>query len=319
MPIKKIRFLFLPLVYALLLFACSNGVTHHNYIAYGYGTIWDVHLYEGTSQECEQLARDINESSRYFDVTETGMIEGGLNKLNQTNDYVTLDPMVIEALRKAEAIRVETEGAYDYRLGDLVDAWLSCLEEGKLLDESTRISLLEKALATSVAINGNQAKRNGEGKIDLGGLAKGYCCQKLKETLDSKGYSKYLVNGGTSSLLIGEKGSGDGTVRVIMSDAEEETSFHAKNASVSCSSVNRQHYEIGGITYSHIIDPCSGLALSKYRAVYLLGDDPCALDAYSTAAMVRDLDFAEFLEGKGIKAAYVKDGSVIYASEGFLD
>ena len=312
-------FLSLPLVLGAVLSACSNGIVHHNYIAYGYGTVWDVHLYEGTNQECEDLARDINESSQYFDVTETGTIEGGLNKLNQSNEFVTLDPMVIEALEKAEAIRVETEGAYDYRLGNLTDAWLSCLKEGRLLEESTRISLLEKALATSVEINGNQAKRKGEGKIDLGGLAKGYCCRKLKETLDSKGYSKYLVNGGTSSLLIGEKGSGDGTVRVIMSDAEEETSFHAKNASVSCSSVNRQHYEIDGVTYSHIIDPSNGMAVSKYQAVYLLGEDACALDAYSTAAMVRDLDFAEFLEEKGIKVAYINEGSVVYATEGFLD
>ena len=315
----KRSFFLLTLAISSSLFSCSNGMIHHNYVAYGYGTFWDIHLYEGTGEECKSLGYDVNASSPYFDVTATGQIEGGLNRLNATHDYVTLDPMVIEALQKAEQLRVETEGAFDYRLGNLTDSWIACLEQGKALEPSIRDDLLYKALSTSVEINGHQARRLGEGKIDLNALSKGYYCNKIKETLVKLSYTKYLVNAGTSSLLIGEKGSGDGTVRVIMSDTGGRDSFHVKNVFVSCSSINRQHYEIEGKTYSHIVDPSTGEAISKYQAVYLVGQDGCALDAYSTAAMVRDLDFGKSLENKGIKIAYIRDSKVLYATSGFLD
>ena len=298
-----------------LLSSCSS--VHHALSAYGYGTAWTIHLYQGSEADCQRIADFVSSSSRYFDVSESGGGEKGLYALNHSEDFVELDPMVIEALGKAIELERETQGAFCYHLGEVTDLWISCLEKDELPAEEELSAALSRAKETSVEISGTRAKRIGRGKIDLNALGKGYCCEKIRESLREKGISKYLVDGGTSSILIGENSGSSGEVKVILADAPSRY-FMAKNASVSCSSSTRQEYEIGGVRYSHIVDPKSGQAKVVYDAVYLRGDDPCALDAYSTAAMVSPVGFAKTLEEKGISCAYVQEGKVVYETDGFL-
>ena len=315
---SRMGFAFLPfLCLTASLFSCTGKEVHHNYFVYAYGTYWDIHLYEGNDADCAELADFVVSSSRLFDTTDLGEAPSGLNALNKTHDYVQVDPLVREALQKAIAYEEETGGAFNYHVGELTSLWISALEKGEVLSDEVREDALTKAKATRAEINGDSVRRIGEGIIDLNAMSKGFCCSKIKEKLEAKGFTKYFVNAGSSSLLIGENHSSDGTMKVGLSDAEGRY-FKTKNAAVSCSSVSRQSYEIGGATYSHIVDPFTGKAKAKYQAVYLCGDDACDLDAYSTAAMVSDLGFASILEGKGISYAYVEKGTVTYESEGFL-
>ncbi len=300
-----------------LLFSCAGESVHHNDLVYGYGTFWDIHLYEGSQEDCDEIARFISSSSALFDVTDLGGGDKGLHALNESEDFVELDPMVIEALTLAKQYEKDTGGAFNYHIGTLTDLWLSSLEKGALPEEEERLAAFEEAKATSVEIEGSKAKRVGEGKIDLNALSKGYCCLKIKEKLAAKNITKYLVNGGTSSILIGENSSESGTVKVNLEDAPGRY-FHVRNQAVSCSSSSRQAYVIGGVTYSHIVNPFTGLAKANYQAIYLAGEDACLLDAYSTAAMTGDITFASSLEEKGIRSAWVNDGEVVYATDGFL-
>ena len=310
---RRIGLFALPLLcYALS--SCQGSNTHHQDSCYAYGTFWDIHLYEGSKSDLEEIKGFISKTSSLFDVTDLGGSPKGLSALNKSDGFVELDPLVIDCLQKAMNIEEESGGAFNYHLGALTDLWISSLEEGEIPESSLVEEKLEEAKATSVEISGSKARRIGKGKVDLNAISKGYCALKIQESLKEKGFTKYLINGGSSTLLIGENHSSSGSVKVTLSDAPSRY-FEAKNCAVSCSSTSRQTYEGG---YSHIVSPFTGQAKSFYQAVYLRGSDPCSLDAYSTAAMVSDLDFAQVLESKNIDCAYVNEGKVTYESKGFL-
>ena len=301
-----------------LLCGCSNKLIHHQATAFGYGTSWEIHLYEGSQDDCQEIADFIASTSSLFDVTELGRNSKGISALNKTYEFVELDPMAIECLLYARDAEVFTGGAFSYHIGDLSDLWNAALKKGEIPSEKDIKDALDKDSNTYVEIQNYEARRIGEAKIDLNGISKGLCCFKIEEKLKKKGITKYFVNGGSSSLLIGENDSQNGDVKVTLADAPSR-SFQAKNISVSCSSVSRQSYEIGGKAYSHIINPLTGMAISNYQAVYLRGEKSYMLDAYSTAAMVLPTSFTSFLTDKHIDYAYVENGEVTHATSGFLN
>ena len=157
---------------------------------------------------------------------------------------------------------------------------------------------IEEARQTKVIIDGNKVQRVGKGSIDLGGIAKGYFLKKAAEILKAKRVDKYLLNVGSSSMLLGDSNIGDGSFE-INPKGHQNQKFYAKSTSLSTSSIDQQSYVIDDVTYSHIIDPHDGNAIPNYDMVTFIGEDPCFLDAATTACMHMDADQIKSLGLKG--------------------
>ena len=65
--------------------------------------------------------------------------------------------------------------------------------------------LIEKVNKTSFHYDNNYIYLNGEGDVDLGGVAKGYALEKCKEYLKEEGCKYYLINAGQSSISFTSK------------------------------------------------------------------------------------------------------------------
>lgn len=300
---------------SLGLFSCSHNV-HHSDMVYAYGTFWEVHLYEGKDEDLDEICDYIAETSRVLDL-EASSVEDGLYALNHLGQ-VNAHPFLIDALSLALEMEKLTHGAFSYAVGDLTASWLDALGHGVLLEEEIVGDLLQKSRQTSIKIENESVIKTGEATIDLGALGKGLCLKKLKAKLDQKGFTKYLINAGTSSILFGENTSKSGETRVEIDDAPGRC-FYAKNGALSVSSNSRQSYIIDEWTYSHIIDPRDGYPANNVDAVLLYGDDAAKLDALSTAYFVLGEEYASELENMGYHVAMCKGGKVIYESAGFLE
>ena len=310
---NKPFFFFLSCALSAGLFSCGGGVHHIDY-AYGYGTNWTIHLYEGKITDVEDIIAYISKTSRILDAKST--ISGGLGQLN-ANRTVTADPFLLEAIQLGQSVEARSHGAYSIRLGKLTSAWKDALDEGKALSEETYAPLALQAQETRVEVESSVITIQGDGDVDLSSLGKGLCLRHIRAQLKEKGITKYFIDGGQSSLLFGSNPSETGETKVRLKDVPSRY-FTAKDCAVSCSSISEQKKTIDGVTYSHIVDPRTGLAKVTTDALYLRGDDPGLLDALSTAYMILGKDYAKELEDEKINAAYVMSGEVAYASEGFL-
>ena len=162
----------------------------------------------------------------------------------------------------------------------------------------------------------NKIQRLGEAEIDLGGIAKGYTLDRAKDYLDNKGYKNYLIDGGSSSILLGEKNSKDGLFSVGLKDLSNSY-LKLKNCFVSSSSISEQGVVIDNVTYSHIINPVSGSAINENDAVIVVSDTGYYGDAMSTSLMMNTIEEIKTIEVEhNIKTIVMKNGQIAYRNEG---
>lgn len=132
--------------------------------------------------------------------------------------------------------------------------------------------------------------------LDLGGIAKGWCVDKVNAMLAEAGVEYGYFNFGESSMSVKAYAGGDGNYSVAAEDPRGSgyyVSFKMKNANLSTSGDNRQYYEIDGTRYCHIINPLTGRPIETGVAtVTIVGGSAGRADALTTALAAMGREFA---------------------------
>ncbi len=194
----------------------------------------------------------------------------------------------------AQRLAEQTNGLFDISIGPLSRLWRECRDSGRLpasdvlrearsrvgyrhivLDRKTRCIRLTKA--------GMQ--------LDLGGIAKGYAADAMRTVLASAGHPASMVASGGDIAVGAAPPKAPGWV--VELDPGEEfpgakvlLSLHAR--AVSTSGAHRQHFTIDGTAYSHIIDPRTGLGLTRQTAVSVVAPTATETDALATTASLME-------------------------------
>lgn len=145
-------------------------------------------------------------------------------------------------------------------------------------------------------------------QLDLSGIGKGYCADLIAAAMKENGFDFGYVNIGGSSLRMlknarKESGAelGEWTVSVLSPTKNGESYFKAylKDESLATSGSYQQYYEIGGVRYSHILDPATGAPYdSDVLTASVYGENAALCDAYSTAFCVLGKEKALALANK---------------------
>lgn len=296
------------------LFSCLS-LRNFEDVAYAFEATWTLRLNEGESSDLDTLKGMVYSVAAVLDTE--GSIRNGLTKLNEEGE-ATLEEDAYDCLKIAYSLYQETEGYYHPLLGRLSRANKAALEAGAPLNAEEALAMVIEANATTLAFEDSSktVRKTGNGQIDLGGIGKGYCQKKQLAYLEGKGFTKYLIDGGTSSWLIGKREDG-GEYGVRPSDYQDLLFYCSKKA-LSTSSISRQQYEIDGVTYSHIIHPKTGSSIPSYTGITVLHDDPAIADALSTAMMSMELsDIGELASSFSAEALVIRDGGIVYETDGF--
>jgi FAD:protein FMN transferase len=258
----------------------------------------------GASKEIQDKIREILQS--YHNEANTEAV-AGLNNvytLNQTNDPVTVDSTLYELLQFSEEMATLTQGYFNPLVGSLTSLWKEHLfpskdATGKVPDSTLpsdsdiALALQEAKESSLVFLPNYQVQRLGRGTIDLGGIAKGYACQKVGDYLASLSFKNYFFNGGNSSIVFGEKGNADTSWTLTFADIDGYVKV--KDAVVGSSSVMEQLAEVpksSGTYYSHIVNPFTGSAAVDWYGMSALGTDAGILDALTTVFVLLGPDAA---------------------------
>lgn len=266
----------------------------------------------GSFFTCKYMATSGEAGREIFDfVTKVDMLAdpytdymgvSNLYRINGTHEAVKVDQVLFELIKQSVDLKEKTEGNFNPFMGKITSLWKTTLfgaeydldftgPTASSINEAKALipALLEEMNGTNVELDEANltVKRIGDGYIDLGGLTKGYSVEKVERILERYNVSSYLVNGGQSSLGLG-KGPNGGPFKVnlMYSKEENENSFSLSEIDTSTSAIYEQFATVDGVTYSHIINPNTGLPLTDYSMAFLSGEDSALLDAFSTSCMI---------------------------------
>lgn len=295
------------------LISCSQGSTLESKV-FCFDTAIDIRLFEGEKQNLT----DIESIFSYYDKITDNYKSRDLNNvysINQTNEDVTVDQTLYSILQKTFALKDEVR-YFDPLCGSLAKKWKESLKSPQILDETTIQSELSKMSNSSVSFKENNViQRLGGAEIDLGAVAKGFALDEVKSYLDSKSFSKYLINSGYSSILLGKKEVDDGLFSVGLSDIENAY-LKLSDCFVSTSGVSTQGVKIDELMYSHIVNPYTGSAINNYDTVIVVSNSGYLGDALSTSFMLSSIDEIKQMEqSKGVKALVIKDKNIVYRND----
>ena len=237
--------------------------------------------------------------------------------------WVRVSRELFYVLWRAQKLASQTDGAFDITIGPLVQLWREARRTGRLPDEATlrdakvrvgwrKLELSPRRCAVRLAMPNM--------RLDLGGIAKGYACDEALRTLRRFGIHRALVQMG-GDLVVGDpppnqkgwhievplltesggRGSAEPKSRLegaapaeprLEGEAPAEPKQSANKhlllsrCALSTSGSTEQYVEIEGKRYAHIIDPRTGLGLTRLVLAIVQAPDGITSDSLATAACV---------------------------------
>ncbi len=209
---------------------------------------------------------------------------------------VAVSADLFAVMSRAKELWERSGGALDPSIAPVVRLWRRARREKKLPDPD--LIARAKTLVGADAIRLDPAARTIEltrpgMKLDLGAIAKGYASGEAIAVLKGQGIASALVAGSGDIVVSGPPPGREGwTIAVApLAEAKGEAAGDAPtitlaNAAVSTSGDAEQFVEIGGVRYSHVIDPGTGLGLTERRSVTVIAPDGATADGLDTAACI---------------------------------
>lgn len=194
-------------------------------------------------------------------------------------------------LAQAQCIACRTEGAFDITVGPYVRLWRRARRRKELPSAKRLAESAERVGYEHLKLDAGQATLEKPGMLlDLGGIAKGFACQEARRILQQAGITRALIDGG-GDLVAGDPPPNQPAWTIGISPGrqpeERPTEFlKLSRTAVATSGDAYQYVEIDGIRYSHIVDPHTGLGVTRRSRVTVVAPDGATADALASACSV---------------------------------
>lgn len=261
------------------------------------GTIVDLTLYASDETVANQSAR-----AAYSRIEELNRILSDYNPDSEvmrlcrtagTGQAVKVSPELYEVLARSIEYAKATDGAFDISIGPVVRLWRTARRLKKV---PAREELAEAmALVDWKQIILDPVSRTVELRkpgmlLDFGGIAKGYIADQARAVLVSKGAARCLV-AVAGDIAVGDSPPGRSGWRIGIApldrpDGDPSRYLLLTNCSVSTAGDAFQFVEIGGVRYSHIVDPTTGLGLTRRISVTVVAPQGISADGLDTAISI---------------------------------
>src|SRR6056297_641358 len=259
-----------------------------------------------------------------------------LNRFSQSSgsgQAIQVSAPLFELLQKSADISEETNGWFDVTIGPFTHIWrgLNRMSDPALPSESELANAASRVGHKYIRLD--EASRSVELqarniRLDPGGIGKGFASDKALETLKESGITRALVDaGGDISAGDPPPGKEGWSVAIPIRFDVDSTQYEEliiANCAVNTSGSLYQSVEIDGVTYSHIINPKTGLGHTEQLQVSVIARDGAEADALATALSVMpETDAQNFVTNRsGIEAVMFRkreNGTTVRWSSGGFD
>jgi FAD:protein FMN transferase len=183
----------------------------------------------------------------------------------------------------------KTEGYFNPLMGNLTALWKAGLQaETPYVPDQSLIDQAVQDIADTktnyLEIDGTTVTRHGVCTIDVGAVCKGWALKSIEHVFKENNSTDFIVDGGSSSFLFGFNAHSDykdGTTKIEISN-ENGRYMRLKDTGLGTSGTSEQNATIGGVFYSHIVNPFTGSAIPNAKLSGAVGTDPAICDVLST-------------------------------------
>lgn len=214
--------------------------------------------------------------------------ESELNRLCRApaGHPVPVSADLFAVLDASQELAAQSGGAFDVTLGSLTHLWRDARRLHRVPDAA--VVRAAQALCGYRKLHLDAARRTATldqpgMQLDTGGIGKGYAAGEALAVLERLGLRRALV-ALSGDLAIGDPPPGARGWRVGAGDARRVRLL--ANTGVSTSGDSEQYLDAGGVRYSHIIDPATGMGLTGAPVVTVIARRAVDADALATAISV---------------------------------
>ena len=203
-------------------------------------------------------------------------------------------PDLLRVLNYAQQVSIDTNGAFDITVGPLSRLWRKARREKQLPSREEIAEAVERSGFRKLKVREWRVTCTVPGmQLDAGGIAKGYAGDEALAAIHSAGVRSALI-AISGDIVMGDPppGKSGWSVKVL---GQVKT---LANAGVSTSGDEFQFIELGGVRYSHIVDPRTGMALRNSHTVAVIAKTGIDSDSIATAVCVAGPAIADKLTAK---------------------
>ena len=228
--------------------------------------------------------------SDYLDNSELNLL------VNQVQKEVVVSDDLYRVLKNANEVSEATNGAFDISAGPLTQLWRNTRKTRTLPTASDLVDAKQNVGYTYIKFpKKNVVLLNTNAmQLDLGGIGKGFTADEIIKVLELNGVTSALVDmGGDIRVSNPPPGKEHWVLAFSYFNEEGEViikKIGLKDAAVATSGDMYQYVEIDGKKYSHIINPITGMALTKSIQVTTIAKNATLADAYASAYCVMAYD-----------------------------
>jgi thiamine biosynthesis lipoprotein len=277
--------------------AAADPPGRHEFESKHMGTTFRVVLYAPDRPTAENAARAVfarvDELERVMSDYDA---KSELMRLCRANDADPGKPVPVgkdlfAVLQKSQEVSKKSDGAFDVTVGPLVRLWRDARRTQRLPDPNElaeaiarvgykKVTLDPEARTVTLKVPGM--------RLDLGGIGKGYAADEGLAVLRNLGITRALVAASGDIAAGDPPPDKDAWVVEIAPLGKGMPARRVKlaNAAVSTSGDLYQFVEIGGVRYSHVLDPKTGVGLTGRRSVTVIAPRGAQADSLSKAASV---------------------------------
>ena len=253
--------------------------------------------------------------------------DSDVSRINQhVGEPVTVHPETADLIHTGISYYESSQGKFDITVGTLSSLWNFTGDEPTVPSQEAIDQALSTIDASKVIVDGDQVTLTTPGSaIDLGGIAKGYIADRMKEYLNGEGITSGTINLGGNVLVLGPKEGQEpetyniGIQQPFADDGSSIASVRVTDESVVTSGIYQRYFEQNGTFYHHILDTATGYPCNNGLAsVTIINDSSVDGDALSTTCFAMGLEdglaFAESLPDT--EAIFITTENEIYYTSG---
>jgi FAD:protein FMN transferase len=222
--------------------------------------------------------------------------ESEISRLGRTSGPgrpISVSPELAFVLGYSLELSKRSEGAFDVTVGPLVRLWRKARRTKQLPTPEALAAAKERVGYQFVRLDEHARTvelRRSDMRLDFGGIVKGYAADEARAVLKAKGCPRALV-GLAGDISAGEPPPGQagwkiGVQGVGRADAPPDEFLELKNKAVSTAGDTYQFVELGGKRYSHLVDPKTGLGITRRISVTVVAPTGLMSDGLDSAAAI---------------------------------
>lgn len=260
---KRIREIGLILL-CLVLFLLSGNSRKKEISRSGFyfDTIISITLYDKTDEalldECFSLA------DHYEQLFSTTIPDSDVSRINAAAGRpVTVSDDTLELIELGLYYCRLSEGRFDLTIGPLSSLWNFSNNPGIVPDAADIKAALANVDYHAIVIDGSTVQlTNPDAAIDLGGIAKGYIADRMKDYLTANGVASGIINLGGNVLTIGSHTDGSpytiGLQKPFDTTGAAIASVEITDQTVVSSGIYERCFTVDDTLYHHILDTSTG-------------------------------------------------------------